>query len=634
MPAGDDTEQPRRRQLLTTLFRVGLGLAALAALMLLFGGSNGLLRMAGVLTVLAVVSIGLSITLRGDVQTVRPGAEGSLDEIERLRRSLREEVAGAARATHQSLGGQLQAMQQNIEALRHQLDAVRLDGSSGRGNPGAGPVDGAGHTSVPGRASAAVPDFRGGAPAAHPADAGRAVPGHRREPVRPEAYAGQDGYAGRDAYAGQDGYAARSASYEAGPQQPEPYRSGPYDGSGQYGAGRFSGAAPGPAHAGGERGGRAGGAPAGGAAPPRPHLGGGVVRHTETVKVTTRQTIVGPPGGDGGAGHEYGNGYGGGSEYGNAYGGANVYGGRGYVGDAHHGPGDAYPADTGRPTGDAYGGRGEREAEWSERPGRRRRATGPGDGPENPWPRERPRAEERGAGRYDPAEPDDAGSDDDPRWSGRSGDRWASVRTDERGSELRMGERRAAVRADESGTEMRVEDRWASMRRDEPRREQAWREDSQREQAWREEPRREEAWREDSQREQAWREEPRREEAWRGDSRWEEPGRPGARSADDPAGTGRRANDHWSGADAAAGAGGYRDARWPQTNDPGDPHWPGTGRPDAAPALPPAPAGAGTGWSGPPATPVQGGRRRAEDHQAYGYPPDDDAPRAGGARWR
>ena len=51
----------------------------------------------------------------------------------------------------------------------------------------------------------------------------------------------------------------------------------------------------------------------------------------------------------------------------------------------------------------------------------------------------------------------------------RTGDRWASVRSDERGRELRMGERRAAVRADESGTELRIEDRWAAVRRDEPR---------------------------------------------------------------------------------------------------------------------------------------------------------------------
>jgi hypothetical protein len=54
-------------------------------------------------------------------------------------------------------------------------------------------------------------------------------------------------------------------------------------------------------------------------------------------------------------------------------------------------------------------------------------------------------------------------------WDGMAtGDRWASVRADENGRELRVGERRSSVRSDGRGTEMRVEDRWASLRRDEP----------------------------------------------------------------------------------------------------------------------------------------------------------------------
>lgn len=61
---------------------------------------------------------------------------------------------------------------------------------------------------------------------------------------------------------------------------------------------------------------------------------------------------------------------------------------------------------------------------------------------------------------------------DRDRWSDmrapdmRAGDRWASVRTDDRGRELRMGERRAAVHSDSSGTELRIEDRWAAVRRE------------------------------------------------------------------------------------------------------------------------------------------------------------------------
>jgi hypothetical protein len=56
---------------------------------------------------------------------------------------------------------------------------------------------------------------------------------------------------------------------------------------------------------------------------------------------------------------------------------------------------------------------------------------------------------------------------DDERITGvRTTDRWASVRSDDRGRELQMGERRASVHADDVASEMRIEDRWASVRRE------------------------------------------------------------------------------------------------------------------------------------------------------------------------
>ncbi|GAA1754114.1 hypothetical protein [Luedemannella helvata] len=52
------------------------------------------------------------------------------------------------------------------------------------------------------------------------------------------------------------------------------------------------------------------------------------------------------------------------------------------------------------------------------------------------------------------------------QWEGTAhGDRWAAVRADEHGRELRVGEHRSSVRSDAHGTEMRVEDRWAAVRR-------------------------------------------------------------------------------------------------------------------------------------------------------------------------
>ncbi|MFU8854465.1 hypothetical protein ACNAW0_26315, partial [Micromonospora sp. SL1-18] len=69
-------------------------------------------------------------------------------------------------------------------------------------------------------------------------------------------------------------------------------------------------------------------------------------------------------------------------------------------------------------------------------------------------------------------EPSGRAAADDPDgdyWSElRAGNRWASVRDDERGREIQVGERRAAVHAAGAGTEYRVEDHWASVR--EPRR--------------------------------------------------------------------------------------------------------------------------------------------------------------------
>jgi hypothetical protein len=72
------------------------------------------------------------------------------------------------------------------------------------------------------------------------------------------------------------------------------------------------------------------------------------------------------------------------------------------------------------------------------------------------------------SGKIVPSHRDDPGADE--RYSAmRSGDRWAEVREDEYGRELRVGERRAERRVDETGTQMRVVDRWTSVRHENPR---------------------------------------------------------------------------------------------------------------------------------------------------------------------
>lgn len=350
MPASAPPSERPGRQLLVVVFWVGVGLAPLAALLLLVGQSAGVLRVAAVLAVFAVVLIGVSITLRRDAETVRVELEETLlDELETLRGDVRNDIATAARATHKAFGEKLQVLHETVQALRMQM---QLD--AGRGQ-------------------------------AVPPPAARAV----AEPP-PQA-----GYA-RAGYAQQE--AAAVVGHAAIPMPPQP--------------------APGPV------GGRA-------RVP-------GVVRHTETVQVTTRQTIVDQGDEPDSSGRVYGA-----TAYGSGgYGSSGSFGSNGSYGDW---PASAPPA-TPPPA------RGRRAAEPDEESWTDQRLRGDG---------RRPRPYERG----------EADPGDDGRWTGmRAGDRWASVRSDDHGRELRMGERRAAMHQDEAGSEVRIEDRWASVRREEPRR--------------------------------------------------------------------------------------------------------------------------------------------------------------------
>jgi hypothetical protein len=370
MPASDTQEGRRGGRLLTVVFWTGVGLAPVAALLVLVSGSTGL-RVAAVLAILVVVLIGLSIMLKPDAMSARRDLEDTLfDEIDALRDEVRQDITTAARATHKAFAEKLQTLYENLEALRGQVEAARAAGPAG--------------------------------PAAYPAAA----------------------------------------------------KSGTATGRGS--------AAPPPA-------------PSVGTA----IVGGGVVRHTETVQVTTRHTIVDPHG-DGDRGTVYGNG--------------TVYAGQGAE--------PVSPAPAPRRSQEERAERSER-AERRESRGTREEPRGTR---EESWaPREeswteqrlrerlaetrqrdgdRDRDGDRGRdGRDDPA--------DDPHWTGlRAGDRWVSARTDERGREVRMGERRAAVHADGSGTEVRIEDRWAEVRREEGRR----RDESRRDDESRRERREREGW--------------------------------------------------------------------------------------------------------------------------------------------
>ncbi|GAA4460735.1 hypothetical protein GCM10023170_062280 [Phytohabitans houttuyneae] len=333
--------------MLVVVFWVGVGLAPLAALLLLVGQSAGALRVAAVLAVFAVVLIGLSITLRRDAETVRLDLEETLlEEIDALRGDVRNDIATAARATHKAFGEKLQALHETVQALRvqMQLDAGRV----------------------------------------------QAMPPPARAVVEPPPQAGY----GRAAYPQQDAPVATGHAAIPMPPQPAP-------------------------------------APAGGRARVP-----GVVRHTETVQVTTRQTIVDQGDDPDASGKVYG---------------ASAYGASGYGSSRSFGSNGSY---------------GDWPAPASAPPARTRRAAEPD---EESWSDQRLRGGD--SRRPRPYERGDADPGEDPRWAGmRAGDRWASVRSDDGVREVRMGERRTAMHQDGSGSEMRIEDRWASVRQGEPRR--------------------------------------------------------------------------------------------------------------------------------------------------------------------
>jgi len=619
MSARETSDESRRKPLLTVLFWSGVGLAPMAALLLLVGDGNGPLRIAAVLAVLAVVLIGLSIALRGDADSVRVELEETLlEELDDLRGELRGEIATAARNTHRTLGERLDEVQGSVEALRGQLEAVRSGQDPGRVSAGA---------AVPVAAGAAAPAARD---ANDSAPTGRASARHAQGSAGPDRSDVAEGGRGRAAVtwadspreeavpagsAGRRGGAARGAEY--GSPRGAEYGSGrdddrypddprsPYDEDDHpdgrrrgRGRGRYERpdgpAAPGPGtygHSGGGPEAYSGGAqwppPGGaqhGATGSLPRLGPGVVQHTETVQVTTRHTIVGAADEDFHPGTVYG-----GGTYGTVYGGGRS--GGTYGGGVYGGRGD-------RPDDRDVDFPDDRAEEPEERPRRGRRGGEPDEGGSGGRRFAGVRLGDFGLGempwRNRSAEPDPdlvtGDPADDSYWSElRSDDRWPAARDDDQGQELRMGQRRASVRADESGVEMRVEDRWAEVRHgDERGRSRRWSDAD------------------------------------------DEPGGPTDRS-----GAGR-----W---------GGDRDDRRP---DPragrGRSSWDdpdvgrGSGRRGAsAPALPAggvdpvsawAPSGAEWGpRRSPEPEPVSRGRRHRDDEE-YGYPPDDEAPRAGGTR--
>ena len=106
-----DPEAQQSTRLLTALIWAGVGLAPVAALVVLLGGSTGSVRFAVLLIAVCVVLIGAALLVRHDPVVLRLDAE---DQLATEVSALREELAASARAT----GNRVQVLQDEITRMR------------------------------------------------------------------------------------------------------------------------------------------------------------------------------------------------------------------------------------------------------------------------------------------------------------------------------------------------------------------------------------------------------------------------------------------------------------------------------------------------------------------------------------
>ncbi|MFI7542987.1 hypothetical protein [Actinoplanes sp. NPDC049599] len=136
-----DPEAPHNARLLTALIWAGVGLAPVAALVVLLGGSDSSIRFAVLLIAVSVVLIGAALLVRHDPVLLSMEVENQLE-------ALREEVTASAHATGN-----------RVRALQDEMTRMRAAGSPAMGLPPAGARAAApvGAPPVGGRAGVAAP---------------------------------------------------------------------------------------------------------------------------------------------------------------------------------------------------------------------------------------------------------------------------------------------------------------------------------------------------------------------------------------------------------------------------------------------------------------------------------------------
>lgn len=120
MPDRDPEASPNAR-LLTVLIWAGVGLAPVAALVVLLGGSDNSIRFAVLLVAVCVVLIGAALLIRNDPVLLKMDVE---DRVEALREELREEITASAHASGN-----------RVRALQDEMTRMRAAGSPAMGLP-------------------------------------------------------------------------------------------------------------------------------------------------------------------------------------------------------------------------------------------------------------------------------------------------------------------------------------------------------------------------------------------------------------------------------------------------------------------------------------------------------------------
>ena len=126
MPSPTVQQNAHRAKVLVGLFWSGVGLAPLAMLITLVA-SGGMLKVAAVLAMLAVVLIGVSIALRRDPGDgpCRAAATPCWTKWISCAHDVREDLNTAARNTHRALTERIHTVHGGVEALRAQVDELR-----------------------------------------------------------------------------------------------------------------------------------------------------------------------------------------------------------------------------------------------------------------------------------------------------------------------------------------------------------------------------------------------------------------------------------------------------------------------------------------------------------------------------